>query len=86
MDGKLPKTGGVRRFLQGTKASAAKKASGVIEDWFGNREFWSTGLYVSICRIQYCHNTKYIQKQEKQDQIEDSLSKKEYEESFKSNK
>ena len=51
---------------------------------FGNRYFWTTGYYVSTVDIQEKTLRKYIQEQEKQDQIEDKVSTKEYENPFKS--
>ena len=50
---------------------------------FGNRNFWATGYYVSTVGINTSTVQKYIREQEKQDQIEDSLSRKEYSDSFK---
>ena len=50
---------------------------------FGNRHFWATGYYVSTVGIQEKALRKYIQEQEKQDQIEDKISTKEYENPFK---
>ncbi len=43
---------------------------------FGNRNFWATGYYVSTVGLNTATIQKYIREQEKQDQIEDSLSKK----------
>lgn len=53
---------------------------------FGNRNFWATGYYVSTVGINTATIQKYIREQEKQDQIEDSLSKKEYIDPFKGSK
>ena len=53
---------------------------------FGNRHFWSEGYYVSTVGINTATIQKYIREQEKQDQIEDSLSKKEYADPFKGSK
>ena len=53
---------------------------------FGNRNFWATGSYVSTVGINTATIQKYIREQEKQDQIEDSLSKKEYDDPFKGSK
>ena len=49
---------------------------------FGNRNFWATGYYVSTVGINTATVQKYIREQDKQDQIEDSLSKKEYQDPF----
>ena len=53
---------------------------------FGNRNFWARGYYVSTVGINTATIQKYIREQEKQDQIEDSLSKKEYVDPFKGSK
>ena len=53
---------------------------------FGNRNFWATGYYISTVGINTSTIQKYIGEQEKQDQIEDTLSKKEYAEPFKDSK
>ena len=53
---------------------------------FGNRNFWATGYYVRTVGINTATIQKYIREQEKQDQIEDSLSKKEYVDPFKGSK
>lgn len=44
---------------------------------FGNRNFWVTGDYVSTVGLNTVTVQKYIPEQEKQNQIEDSLSRKE---------
>ena len=53
---------------------------------FGNRNFWATGYYVSTVGLNTATIQKYIREQDKQDQIEDSLSKKEYQDPFKGSK
>ena len=53
---------------------------------FGNRNFWAIGYYVSMVGTNTATIQKYIREQEKQDQIEDSLSKKEYVDPFKGSK
>ena len=50
---------------------------------FGNRNFWATGYYVSTVGLNTATIQKYIREQEKQDQIEDKLNTKEYEDPFK---
>ena len=50
---------------------------------FGNRNFWAT---VSTVGLNTATVQKYIREQEKQDQIEDSLSRKEYTDPFKGSK
>ena len=50
---------------------------------FGKRNFWVTGYYVSTVGLTTATIQKYISQQEKQDQIEDKLNTKEYEDPFK---
>lgn len=50
---------------------------------FGNRHFWATGYHVSTMGIQEKALRRYIQEQEKQNQIEDKISAKENENPFK---
>lgn len=52
-----------------------------------NNLLWTaTGYYVSTVGLNTATIEKYIREQEKQDQIEDSLSKKEYVDTFKGSK
>lgn len=53
---------------------------------FGNRNFWVTGYHVSTVGTNTATLQKYIREQGKQDQIEDSLSRKEYADPFKDSK
>ena len=53
---------------------------------FGNRNFRAVEYYVSTVRINTSIVQKYIREQDKQNQIEDSLSKKEYVDPFKGSK
>lgn len=48
----------------------------------GNRNFWATGYYVSTVGLNEATIRKYIQDQEKEDQIEDKMIKKEYKKTF----
>lgn len=50
---------------------------------FGNRYFGSEGYYVSTVGLNEATIKKYIQDQEKYDIMQDKLSVKEYEDSFK---
>ena len=49
----------------------------------GNRNFWATGYYVSTVGLNEATIRKYIQDQEKEDQLEDKMTKKEYKNPFK---
>ena len=52
-----------------------------------NNLLWTAkGYYVSTVGLNTATIEKYIREQEKQDQIEDSLSKKEYVDTFKGSK
>lgn len=50
---------------------------------FGNRNFQATGYYVSTVGLNTAAIQKYIREQEKQNQTEDKLNTKEYENPFK---
>mgnify|MGYP001066042815 CR=1 FL=1 len=73
-------------YLKGKSAMMIFERHANLKYKFGNRHFWATGYYVSTVGIQEKALRKYIQEQEKQDQIEDSLSKKEYQDPFKGSK
>ena len=53
---------------------------------FRNRNFWATGYYVSTVGLNTATIQKYIREQDKMDQMEDSLSKKEYVDHFNGSK
>ena len=48
----------------------------------GNRNFWATGYYVSTVGLNEATIRKYIQDQEKEDQIEDKMIKKKKKKTF----
>ncbi|ANN81564.1 Transposase and inactivated derivatives [Aggregatibacter actinomycetemcomitans] len=50
---------------------------------YGNRHFWSKGYYVSTVGLNTKTVEEYIRNQEKEDMIQDNLSKKEYVDPFK---
>lgn len=70
-------------YLKGKSAMMIFEKHANLKYKFGNRNFWATGYYVSTVGINTATVQKYIREQEKQDQIEDSLSRKEYEVPFK---
>ena len=70
-------------YLKGKSALMMFDKHANLKYKFGNRHFWATGYYVSTVGIQEKTLRKYIQEQEKQDQIEDKVSTKEYENHFK---
>ena len=43
---------------------------------FGNRNFWSTGYYVSTVGLNEATIAEYIREQDKHDQMMDKISKK----------
>lgn len=69
-------------YLKGKSAMMIFERHANLKYEFGNRNFWATGYYVSTVGINTATVQKYIREQEKQDQIEDSLSRKEYENPF----
>ncbi|AWW58540.1 hypothetical protein C4O87_08795 [Pasteurella multocida] len=50
---------------------------------YGNRNFWAKGYYVSTVGLNTKIVEEYIRNQEKEDMIQDNLSKKEYMDPFK---
>jgi len=73
-------------YLKGKSAMMIFERHANLKYKFGNRNFWATGYYVSTVGLNTATIEKYIREQEKQDQIEDSLSKKEYTDPFKGSK
>ena len=72
-------------YLKGKSAMMIFERHANLKYKYGNRHFWATEYYVSTVGLQEKALRKYIQKQEKQDQIEDKVSTKEYENPFKGN-
>ena len=70
-------------YLKGKSAMMIFERHANLKYKFGNRHFWATGYYVSTAGIQEKALRKYIQEQEKQDQMMDKISTKEYENPFK---
>ena len=73
-------------ILKGKSAMMIFGGHGNLKYKFRNRNFWVTGYYVSTVGLNTATIQKYIREQEKQNQIEDSLSRKEYEDPFKGSK
>ena len=73
-------------YLKGKSVLMMLEKHANLKYKFGNRHFWAEGYYVSTVGINTATVQKYIREQDKQDQIEDSLSRKEYEEPFKGSK
>ena len=70
-------------YLKGKSALMIFERHANLKYKFGNRHFWSEGYYVSTVGLNEATIRKYIRDQEKQDQIKDRLSLKEYEDPFK---
>ena len=70
-------------YLKGKTATMIFEKHGNLKYKFENKHFWSTGYYVSTVGLNEATTAKYIREQEKEDQIEDKLTTKEYEDPFK---
>ena len=70
-------------YLKGKSAMMVFDKHADLKYKFGNRHFWASGYYVSTVGLNEATIAKYIREQEKQDQIEDKLYSKEYEDPFK---
>ena len=73
-------------YLKGKSAMMIFNRHANLKYKFGNRNFWATGYYVSTVGLNTATIQKYIREQEKQDQIEDKLNTKEYDDPFKGGK
>ena len=73
-------------YLKGKSAMMIFERHANLKYKFGNRNIWATGYDVSTVGLNTATVQKYIREQEKQDQIEDSLSRKEYKSPFKGSK
>lgn len=73
----------VMGYLKGKSAMIIFERHANLRYKYGRRNFWSTGYYVSTVGINELTVAKYIREQEKQDQIMDKISLKEYENPFK---
>ena len=74
---------GVMGYLKGKSAMMIFERHTNLKYKFGNRNFWATGYYVSTVGLNETTIAKYIREQEKQDQITDNLTTKEYVDPFK---
>ena len=77
---------GFMGYLKGKSALMIFERHANLKYKFGNRHFWSEGYYVSTVGLNEATIRKYIRDQEKQDQIKDKLSIKEYQDPFKGSK
>lgn len=70
-------------YLKGKSAMMIFERHANLKYKFGNRNFWATEYYVSTVGINTSTVQKYIREQDKHDQMEDSLSRREYQDPFK---
>ena len=70
-------------YLKGKSAMMICNRHGNLKYKFGNGNFWTTGYYVSTVGLNTATIQKYIREQEKQYQIKDKLTTKEYKNPFK---
>ena len=70
-------------YLKGKSTMMLFERHAELKYKLGNRNFWATGYYVSTVGLNEATIRKYIQDQEKEDQIEDKMMKKEYKNPFK---
>ena len=73
-------------YLKGKSSLMIFERHANLKYKFGNRKFWATGYYVSTIGLNAQTIQKYIREQDKMDQMEDSLFRKEYEDPFKGSK
>ena len=69
--------------LKGKSSMMIFKDHGNLRYKFGNSNFWATGYYVSTVGLNEATIRKYIREQEKEDILEDKLTKREYNNPFK---
>ena len=70
-------------YLKGKSTMMLFERHANLKYKLGNRNFWATGYYVSTVGLNEATIRKYIQEQEKEDQLEDKMTKKEYKNPFK---
>lgn len=70
-------------YLKGKSTMMLFERHANLKYKLGNRNFWATGYYVSTVGLNEATIKKYIREQEKEDQIEDKMTKKEYKNPFK---
>ena len=70
-------------YLKGKTATMIFGKHANLKYKFGNKHFGSTGYYVSTVGLNETTIAKYIRDQEKQDQIENKLTTKEYQDPFR---
>lgn len=71
------------RYLKGKSSLMIFEKHWNLKYKFRNRNFWVTGYYISPIGLNEATIRKYIREQENEDEMEDKLTKKEYENPFK---
>ena len=70
-------------FLKGKSALMIYDRHANLKYKHGNRTFWAKGYYVSTVGLNEKVVRKYIQEQESEDRLRDSMTKREYVDPFK---
>ncbi|WP_040977147.1 IS200/IS605 family transposase [Necropsobacter massiliensis] len=70
-------------YLKGKSSLMIFERHANLKYKYGNRNFWEKGYYVSTVGLNTKVVEEYIRNQEKEDMIQDNLSKKEYVDPFK---
>ena len=70
-------------YLKGKSAMMIFKDHADLRYKFGNSNFWATGYYVSTVGLNEATIRKYIREQEKEDVLQDKLTKREHINPFK---
>jgi len=63
-------------YLKGKSTMMLFERPANLKYKLGNRNFWATGYYVITVGLNVATIRKYIQEEEKEDQIEDKMTKK----------
>lgn len=70
-------------YLKGKSSLMIFERHANLKYRYGNRHFWAKGYYVSTVGLNAKMVEEYIRNQEKEDMIQDNLTKKEYDDPFK---
>ena len=70
-------------YLKGKSSLMIFEKHASLKYKYGNRNFWAKGYYVSTVGLNAKTVQEYIRNQEKEDMMQDNLSKKEYKDPFK---
>lgn len=70
-------------YLKGKSSLVIFERHANLKYKYGNRNFWAKGYYVTTVGLNAKTVEEYIRNQEKEDMIQDNLSKKEFKDPFK---